>query len=62
MSEERKHYSVGEAAKEAGVSEAYIRRLLKLGTITGAKIGRWVWAIPKRELERFMESREKEKP
>lgn len=59
MSENKRDLSVGEAAQTAGVSEAYIRRLLKLGKINGVKLGKWVWSIPKREIERFMGEREK---
>lgn len=46
MSDERKQpYTVTELAEAAGVSVAYVRRLVSDGRITGQKLGP-VWMIP----------------
>ena len=45
MSERTSPYTTNELGKEAGVSDAYIRRLLIAGKLTGEKVGR-DWLIP----------------
>ena len=49
--------TVGELAKQAGVSEQYIRQILAEGKIPGAyKLGH-IWAISKAAADRWLEQR-----
>lgn len=45
MNDRTMPYTTGELAKEAGVSDAYIRQLLLSGKLAGTKSGR-DWLIP----------------
>jgi excisionase family DNA binding protein len=56
--EPKRIYLVTELAKKAGVSQAYIRRLLANGRIKGEKVG-GVWTITKKEVDKYLKSREK---
>lgn len=53
MSERTKPYSAQELAHEAGVSDAYIRRLLIDGKLAGQKLGP-IWMISAEEGRRFL--------
>lgn len=57
MADERtKPYTVDELARDARVTETYIRRLLRHGKLTGSKFGD-VWMIPVDEGRRWLSSR-----
>lgn len=53
MNERTKPYSTQELAREANVSDAYIRRLLIDGKLAGQKLGP-VWMISVEEGRRFL--------
>ncbi len=52
MSQENAPLSASESARLLGISEAYIRKLIKLNEISATKKGR-TWCIPREEIERF---------
>lgn len=52
MSQENAPLSASESARLLGISEAYIRKLIKLKEISATKKGR-TWCIPREEIERF---------
>lgn len=54
---EKRVYTTKELAKEAGVTQAYIRQLCIKGEIRADKVGR-DWLIPVREAVRWMSQRE----
>jgi excisionase family DNA binding protein len=54
-----KLYSTSELAEKAGVSAAYIRRLLAVGDLQGVKVAR-NWLISRQEAERWMRERQSE--
>jgi excisionase family DNA binding protein len=54
-----KLYSTSELAEKAGVSAAYIRRLLAVGDLQGVKVAR-NWLIPRQEAERWIRERQSE--
>lgn len=56
MSERTVPYTTTELAKEAGVSDAYLRRLLIAGKLAGEKRGR-DWLIPAEEVKRWLAQR-----
>ena len=56
MSEPRE-VSVKEAARAAGVTPRYIRRLLNDGRLKGRQIDGWVWLVERQSLERWIEGR-----
>ena len=57
MDIENRLYTARELSKLAGVSDAYIRRLLKTGKIKGQKVGN-SWAISKGEVVHYLQSRQ----
>jgi excisionase family DNA binding protein len=44
--------TVTEAAAILGISERAIRYRLERGLMTGERVGKWIWLIPKEEVER----------
>lgn len=45
--------TVADAAKQAGVVESYVRRMLATGTLQGEKVGR-AWLVRRESLARFV--------
>ncbi len=54
--EPNKPWSTKQLAEAAGVTDAYIRRLLIDGRLDGYKLGR-EWLIPEEEAQRFIAER-----
>lgn len=58
MGETQTDWTTGRLAEAAGVSDAYIRRLLIDKRIRGKKIADRVWLVPHHEAVRWLEERE----
>jgi excisionase family DNA binding protein len=56
---ENRELTTKEAAQLAGVSGAYIRRLLINEVLKGRKLNDWLWLVPRVEVERWIEQRKK---
>jgi excisionase family DNA binding protein len=51
---DRTFLTAEQAAREAGCSSAWIRRLLKRGDLPGIQMGGWTWVIDKEDLDRVV--------
>ena len=58
MSQREMPFTTTELAKRAGVSDAYIRRLLIDGKLTGQKLGPW-WVISVDVAQKWLEDRQR---
>jgi len=47
--------TVTEAAKKLGVTDGWVRKLLRIRKMRGHKVGPKVWLIPESEVEKFRE-------
>ena len=57
MVETKKELSVKEAAAVAGLSVAYIRRLVSVGRIKGRQLGGHYWIVDGTDLRRWLAER-----
>lgn len=57
--ENSRELTTKEAAKLAGVTDSYIRRLLINETLKGRKLNDWIWLVPRREIERWLEEKKR---
>lgn len=46
-----------DAAKLAGVTDGYIRRLLGEEVLLGRKLNDWLWLVDRRSFDKWMEQR-----
>ena len=54
--------SVEETAHVLDLTVSRIRQLLRAGEIQGQKLGKYAWAVPRDEVERFDAQRDPTKP
>jgi len=57
--ENSRELTTKEAAKLAGVTDSYIRRLLINETLKGRKLNDWAWLVPRREITRWLEEKKR---
>jgi hypothetical protein len=60
MDEDKKEYSVTEAAKETGMTSPRIMRRIKNHIIKAKKVG-WVWVLPQESIDSLKKEVEEEK-
>lgn len=46
-------YTTQEAARQMGITDAYVRQLIGAGKLTAKRLGDRVWVIAEDEIERF---------
>ena len=51
-----KTFTVTEAARKAGCTVSYVRRLLRSGAIEGQKLGSWLWILEESEIRKLRKS------
>jgi excisionase family DNA binding protein len=52
----KKQFTVTEAASKAGCTVSYVRRLLRSGSISGNKVGSWLWLLEESEIKKLKKS------
>ena len=49
------YYSTRQAAQKLGINISALMRRIRSGDIKATKMGKWVWAIPKAQIDKLVE-------